>query len=125
MPIAPRLDEDIDDISVLVNSAPEILPLTVDRQEEFVQVPSVAQATFSALELSGVLRTKLPRPLSDGLVGHDDAPLGEEIFDIPEAQTESIVEPDRMADDLGREPVSVVARCFGVHRRSLPVSAST
>ncbi len=32
-PIAPRLDEDIDDISVLVNSAPEILPLALGRQD--------------------------------------------------------------------------------------------
>jgi hypothetical protein len=30
-----------------------------------------------------------------------------------------------VADDLGREPVSVVARCFGVHRLSLPISTST
>jgi hypothetical protein len=30
-----------------------------------------------------------------------------------------------VADDLGREPVSVVARCFGVHRLGLPISTST
>jgi len=54
-----------------------------------------------------------------------DAPLGEEVFDISEAQRKSVVEPDRVADDLGREPVFVVARCLGIHRRSLPVSAST
>jgi hypothetical protein len=29
------------------------------------------------------------------------------------------------SNDLGRESVSVVPRCLGVHRRSLPVSAST
>jgi len=87
--------------------------------------PGVAQAALSPLEFSSVLRTKLPRPLSDGLVGHDDAPLGEEVFDISEAQTESVVEPDGVADYFGREPVSVIARRFGIHPRSLPVSAST
>jgi hypothetical protein len=61
---------------------PSHLPLALDGHEELVQVPRVAQATLSPLELSSVLRTKLPRPLSDGLVGHDDAPLGEEVFDI-------------------------------------------
>jgi len=35
-PIAPRLDQDIDDISVLVNSPPKILPLTLNRHKELV-----------------------------------------------------------------------------------------
>jgi hypothetical protein len=104
---------------------PSHLPLALDGHEELVQVPRVAQATLSPLELSSVLRTKLPRPLSDGLVGHDDAPLGEEVFDISDAQKESVVQPDGVADDLGREPVSVIARRFGIRPRSLPVSAST
>jgi hypothetical protein len=63
--------------------------------------------------------------LSGGLVGPEDTPPGERVFDISTTQAESVVEPDRVADDLGREPVSVVARRFGIHRRSLPVSAST
>ena len=125
LPVAARLDENVDHVAVLVNGAPEILPLTLDRHEDFVQVPRVAQATFSSLELSSVLRTKPPRPLADGLVGDDDPPLSEKIFDVSEAQTESVVESDGVADDLGRQPVSEVARRSGVHRRSLPVSAST
>ena len=40
--IATRLHEDVDDIAVLIDSAPEILPLTPDRDEELVQVPGVA-----------------------------------------------------------------------------------
>ncbi len=124
-PVAARLDENVDHVAVLVNGAPEILPLTLDRHEDFVQVPRVAEATLSPLELSSVLRTKLPTPLSDSLVGHEDTPLGKKVFDISKTQTESVVEPDRVADDLRREPISVVVRCFGIHPRSLPVSAST
>ena len=48
-------------------------------------------------------------PLSDRLVGHGDAALGEEVLDLTEAQAETVVEPDRVADDLGRESVSEVA----------------
>ena len=93
-PISTRLHENVEDISVLVNCAPQILALTLDRHKELVQVPGVAQATFSSLELSSVRCTKLPRPLSDGLVGDDDPALCKEVFDISEAQTESVVEPD-------------------------------
>ena len=60
MPITPTLGEDIDDISAPINSAPEMLQLARDRHEELVQVPCVARATFSPLELWSVLHTKLP-----------------------------------------------------------------
>ena len=125
MAIAPRLDEDIDDISVLVDSPPEILPLALDRHKELVQVPGVAQATFPPLELSSVLRPELPTPLANGFVGDDDPPLGEEILDVSEAQTESVVEPDRVADDFLRESVSEVVWRSRAHRGSLPRTTST
>jgi len=41
-PIATRLDENVDDVPVLIDSAPEILPLTPDRHKELVQVPDIA-----------------------------------------------------------------------------------
>jgi len=41
-PIATRLDENVDDFALRIDSAPEILPLTLDGHKEFVQVPDVA-----------------------------------------------------------------------------------
>ena len=35
-------------------------------------------------------------------------PFGEEVFDISVAQTESMVQPNGVTDDLGRKPVSLV-----------------
>ena len=48
-----------------------------------------------------------------------------EIFDVSETQAESVVEPDRVADDLSREPISAIARCSAVHRRTLPAGRSS
>ena len=42
--IASRLHEDVDDVAVFVHRAPEILSLTLDRHEHFVQIPGVAHA---------------------------------------------------------------------------------
>ena len=39
--IATGLDKDIDYVPVLVNRAPEILSLTPDGHEKFVQMPSI------------------------------------------------------------------------------------
>jgi len=125
MPIATQLDEDVDHITVLVNGAPEIVLLTPNVHEEFIQVPRIAQPTLATLERTSVLGTELQTPQSDGLVSDDDPPLCQEIFDISEAQAEAVVEPNGMADDLRREPVSAVAGCVAIHPASLPDTRST
>src|SRR4030095_16516881 len=61
--IATGLDKNIDYIPVLVNCAPEILSLTPDSHEEFVQMPSITQAALSLLECPGVLGAELLTPL--------------------------------------------------------------
>jgi hypothetical protein len=53
-PVPPRLEQDVDRVAVLVNCAPEIMPLTPDRHEELVQVPRVAQAAPSPGEPASV-----------------------------------------------------------------------
>ena len=59
------------------------------------------------------------------LVGDRHASLREEIFDIAEAEAEPMVEPDRVADDVGRESISVIADRLAPHRLALPLVAST
>ncbi len=102
-PIATQLDEDVDHITVLVDGAPEIVLLTPNVHEEFIQVPRIAQPTSATLERTSVLGAELQTPQSDGLVSDDDPPRCQEIFDISEAQAEAVVEPNGMADDLRRE----------------------
>ena len=51
-PRCPRvptgLHEDVDQITVLIHRAPELLALTVDRHEDFIQEPRLAESTLSA-----------------------------------------------------------------------------
>jgi hypothetical protein len=117
--------QNIDYVSILVNRAPDILSLALDSHEEFVQVPSVTQAALSSLECPGVLGAELLTPLSDGLVGDYDPGLRQKVFNISEAQAESVIEPDGMADNIRRKSVSLIGWCIGVHWPSLPAVAST
>ena len=48
-------------------------------------------------------------PAADRLVGDRDAALRQQIFDVAKAQGEPEIEPDRLLDDLRREPVPIVA----------------
>jgi hypothetical protein len=70
----------------------------------------IAESTLSSLQFPSVARAEFLTPLPDRLIGHDNSPLGEEILDIAEAQTEAMVRPDRIADDLGRKTITGVTR---------------
>jgi hypothetical protein len=77
--------------------------LAVDSNEDFIQVPVVAEPSLSSLQFPSIVSTELLTPLSNRLIRHDDSPFGEKILDISEAQAEAMVSPDCIADDLGSE----------------------
>ena len=62
-PVPTGLYEDVDQVTVLIHRAPEILALTVDRHEDFVQEPRISESTLSSLQLPSVVGAELPAPL--------------------------------------------------------------
>ena len=119
-PVSAGLDEDVDHVTVLVNRTPEILALTVDRDEDFVQKPRISESTMSVLQLPGVVGADLPTPLPNGFVRHDDASFGKQILDIPEAHTVSVVQRHGEADDFRRKAMPKVAGSSRVHPGIVP-----
>jgi hypothetical protein len=117
--IATGLDENINHVTILVDSPPQILSLTLDSHEQFIQVPRVAQATLSSPQSPGVFNTKLPTPLSDGFVADCDAPLCQKIFHISEAQAKSVVKPNGMTDNFTGKSISPITGHVGFHLLSL------
>ena len=105
-PISTWLDEDVDHIAVLVDGTPEILTLALDGDEELVQVPRVTQPPFPPLQTAGIAGTELPTPVADALVGNGDSALRQKVLDVSEDQTEPVIQPDGVADDLGWTPAA-------------------
>jgi hypothetical protein len=70
-------------------------------------------------------RPKVSGPVPDGFVRDGDAALREDVFDVSEAQGEAVVEPDRVADNRGREPVAGIADGIVGHPTTLPAVASS
>jgi hypothetical protein len=99
-PIAAKLDENIDHVTIFVDGTPEILSVASDRNEDLVQVPRVTQPTLTPLRSASIFRAELEAPKPDRLVGNRDAALGEKVFYIPKAETEAVVEPYGMTDDF-------------------------
>jgi hypothetical protein len=71
--VPPALHQDIEHSPVLIHGPPEIVPLPIDGEEHLIQVPFVTWSRPSAPELIGIGLPKLPTPLPDRFIGHDDS----------------------------------------------------
>ena len=61
------------EVAVLVHGPPQILSSPVERHEDFIQIPGVAQLASSAPQRSCVVEAERLTPLADGFVRHRDA----------------------------------------------------
>jgi len=73
-------------------------------------MPLVTSAHSSSTQPGGEGGAEFGAPLADSLVADDDAPLGEQILNVAEAEVEAEVQPYSMSDDLGREAVTSMGR---------------
>jgi hypothetical protein len=106
--VAPRLDEDIQPLLVVIHRAPEGVPRAIDREEDRIQVPCVATSGTPAPELSGNILAKRQTPWANGFRRDDASPGEPQLFDSARAEAEAARQPHRRADDLGWETVSLV-----------------
>ena len=86
------------------STAPQVPLCAVELDEHLIQVPFVAWPPTTTAQLVRVL---LPEPLAPGpdrLIGHVDTTFEHQLLHVAEAQREPVVQPDAMADDLGRKP---------------------
>src|ERR1700745_30189 len=101
--IAPALNQNVEDISSLIDRAPKIVLLAADPDEHLVHVPLVAGLGPPPLQRIGEDPAEAQAPLADALVADDDSTRRQDQLNIPLAQAEAVIEPDRMLDDHGRE----------------------
>jgi hypothetical protein len=108
--IPTTLPQEIKHVPVLINGSPPIVILALDRQKHLIPVPFIAGPRTATMELSGIVLAKLAPPFADGFIRDDHAAFKQQFFDIPEAQAETKVEPDGVANDLDRKAVVLIAR---------------
>jgi hypothetical protein len=106
--VPPALHQDIEDMAILIDRPPQIVAFTPHAEKHLIQMPFVARSRAPAAQLIGIGLPKFPTPLSHRLIRQDDATLGHELFDIPIAEAETKVQPDAVADDLGREAMTLL-----------------
>jgi hypothetical protein len=106
--VPPALHQDIEDLAVLIDSPPEIVPLTTNREKDLIQMPLITSLGAPATQLIGIRLLELLASLPERFVRHDDPAGEQQLFDITVAEAEAKVQPNAMADDLGRKPMMFV-----------------
>jgi hypothetical protein len=92
---AACLHQDVNYVTVLIHRPPEILLLAIDSNEDFIQVPAVAEAALTPLQTTSIPRTKLLTPDSNRFIRYGDSAFGEKILDISETQNRNDDKPRR------------------------------
>jgi hypothetical protein len=87
--------------------------------EHLIQMPLVSGSWPAAAQMAGKALAELGAPAAHTLVRHDDAPLGQQKLDIAQAEAEYVVQPDSLADDLGREAMAVRRIRWRLHPASV------
>ena len=102
-PTPSRLDQYVEDVTVLVDRSPQVLLAAVQGDEQLIEMPRVSEAPASVPEPAGIRAAERTTPPSDRLIGDRNASLGQEVLHITKAKAEAKVQPDGMGDDVGRE----------------------
>src|SRR6201993_5408695 len=90
-------------------STPERL-LAIRRQyHNLIEMPLVSGMEQPPPDLVSEVLAELERPLPHALMADDDAARGQHLLDHAQAEGKAEIQPNRMADDLGRKPVAGVA----------------
>jgi hypothetical protein len=75
-------------------------------------MPLIMRYRSPAPEVSRDNQPDFQNPSADGLVADLQPALRQQIFDIAVAQGEAQVEPNRVPDHIGREPMAGVGDCL-------------
>ena len=78
--------------------------LAVDLDKDFIDKEGIAVASVRSFQSSCIFGAKLYAPEPDGFIGDGYPTLGEQVFNISEAQVESTVKPDSVGNDIWGPP---------------------
>jgi hypothetical protein len=106
---AAVLHQDVQDLAVLIHRPPEVMARAMDGEKDLIEMPFVTGLRRPIAELVGILLAECATPFPNRFVRDDDATSEQQLFDIPVAEIEPIVQPAPRADDLGGKAVVFIA----------------
>ncbi len=116
--VPAALDEHIEHVPMLINGLPEVVQFASDANEHFIQKPFVSGLRPPPLQRLGIGAPEAQTPRADGLIADYDASRREDQLDFPQAQTEAVVQPDSLIDDLCRKAEASVGIGWRAHAQN-------
>ena len=108
-PLVPaRLDQDVEDLALLVDGAPQVHAPAGDAHDHLIQMPPIARPGAPLPQSPREERTEFQDPAPDRFVGQVEPAFGKELLDIAVAEREAQIDPDCVLDDRGREAMATV-----------------
>jgi hypothetical protein len=90
------------------------VPVAVDAQEHFINVPNIPWLRPAVLQAPGVLAPELQAPSSYAPIAEYNPSLKHHLLDVPKREAEAVVKPDAIADHPSWEPMALLEG--GVHK---------
>ena len=118
--VASALDQCVKNKPILIDRAPKPMFRTIDCDDDFIEMPFVAKLRRAAADFIGEVPTKFLRPTPHGFMADDNPPHGQHVFNHPQAERETKIEPNRVGDHLGGETMTTVQGVMSFHPRSIP-----
>ncbi len=127
--VAAALDQSIENEAILIDSPPKPKFPAVDRDGDLIKIPFVAELRSTTADLSGEVASEPFGPTPNRLMADDNAPRGKQIFDHPQAERKSEIQPDGLPYDFGGNPATSIEGISNsahiLYRARASVAAST
>jgi hypothetical protein len=121
-----RLDQDVQHMPIVIHRPPEIMPPPPNDKKHFIQMPPVAGLRPPMPKLIRIGLADLAAPLPHRIIRHRDTAGRQEFFHIAITESEPVLEPHRVDNDLNWEAVIFIpidGWCVHAPSMSHPVSA--
>lgn len=112
--VPSTLHQDINHLTILVHSSPEIELLAFNLDDDFIEMPLIRRLRTTAANLVGIDLGKFEAPLADRFISNLDASIEHHFLDISETEGEGEIQPDAIGDDLGRKTMSFITNAHSL-----------
>src|SRR5438270_11282584 len=94
-PLVPSaLNQDLEDLALMIDRAPQIHMLAGDPDDHFVEMPAITWSRTAPPQSPSDRRSEFEHPTANALVGDVEPTLGKQFPNIAIAQSQPEVQPD-------------------------------
>jgi len=98
------LEQHFDHLAILVNSAPQVLPLATDLHRYFVDVECFAESLMPTFQPFGILRAEFIAPQTNRFIAYGNTAVSHTIFNVSMAEIELILLATPLLAGINKKP---------------------